>query len=100
MTRYVIFGRPGCPYCVQSRSALGQHGLSYEFRDLGAAEHHQELLRRCASTPGAPRAPTTVPQIFLRYPNEVPGGRPTYVYVGGSEQLLASLGGWGPTGYP
>ena len=55
----VIFGRPGCPYCVRAKQLLERKGVAYKEINLSSEppEVRIELMQRTNHR--------TVPQIFI-----------------------------------
>lgn len=79
-----IFGLPGCVWCHRTHALVERHGIPHRSLNLEC--------RRCAETlrQWEPRAPETVPQIFLVRVDGTP------VYIGGYNELRLRLEG-GPT---
>jgi glutaredoxin len=75
---YYVYTQPACSYCTRAKTMLQARGLPYQELDLVA--DRAAMTARVVAAGGAP--PTTAPQIFLD--NQ---------YIGGFEQLAASLAG-------
>ena len=71
-----IFGKEGCPYCVEAKAAMDAAGIPYTYHDVvknpGAM---YEMIQRVKPIIG-PKTPVTVPQIWIEGD-----------YIGGYDQL-------------
>ncbi len=76
ITNTVIYGKPGCPFCVRAKNLVDELRLPYEYLDVVAEPTAlYEMLGRVKPIVG-PKTPITVPQIWF-------DGE----YVGGAEEL-------------
>ncbi len=74
----VIYGKPGCSYCVKAKSLCEAKGISYQYKQVGT-DITKELLEGLVGNPIK-----TVPQIFIHEDG-------FYNYVGGYDQLKVKL---------
>lgn len=58
MSDIVVWGMPGCSWCLRACELLTEHNLSFEYRSVGDEWTAQEFKE---AAPGA----RTVPQIFI-----------------------------------
>lgn len=78
---YIIYGTPGCGFCVQAKRVLEQKGIDYSYVDLAdTTPGEQAKLMEIAGKPFR-----TVPQIFHK------GFGDTFEYVGGFTEMKAAL---------
>jgi glutaredoxin len=76
----LVYGKPGCPYCVRAKALFDTANLPYEYQDVVASPNAlYEMLGRVKPLVG-PKTPITMPQIWLD------GG-----YIGGATELEAAL---------
>ena len=72
----IIYGKPGCPYCVRAKQIMDNAGLPYQYFDVVAESNAlYEMLGRVKPIVG-PKTPITVPQIWF-----------DGLYVGGAQEL-------------
>ena len=82
VTDTIVYGKPGCPFCVKAKEQLDAAGLSYTYKDVVAEPNAlYEMLGRVKPIVG-PKTPVTVPQIWF-------DGE----YVGGAQELDEMLSG-------
>lgn len=82
ITGTVIFGKPGCPYCVKAKELLDQAEIPYEYHDvIESPRALYEMLARAKQAKDFSRTPITTPQIWM-------DGK----YVGGADDLAVKLG--------
>lgn len=75
MTRYTIYGKEQCTYCVAAKRELGARGLPYDYYDVMVdIDRRNEMITR------VPVQVRTVPQILLGD-----------TYIGGYTELMATL---------
>jgi len=55
--RTIIYGKPGCPFCVKAKETMDMYNIAYEYIDL------DEISKTAAEVTG--RNVTTVPQIYI-----------------------------------
>ena len=67
--RTIVYGKPGCPYCMAAKEELEMRGIPYDYIDL------EEIGKTAAEVTG--RKVRTVPQIYV-------SGQ----YVGGHNELM------------
>lgn len=59
MSRFTVFGRPDCGYCVRSKQLLDAKGYEYRWVDINAEGISKADLEKTVGKPVE-----TVPQIF------------------------------------
>lgn len=74
----VIYGKPGCGYCVKAKSLCEAKGITYQYKQVGS-DISKELLEEMVGKPIK-----TVPQIFIHEDG-------FYTYVGGFTELKEKL---------
>ncbi len=61
-----LYGKPNCPYCVQAKNYLVQHGIAFENVDVTADPNALAFIKE--------RGHKTVPQLYLGDRMIVEGG--------------------------
>ena len=59
MSRFTVFGRPGCGFCVRAKQILEQKELPFRYIDIHEEGISQEDLEKTVGKPVR-----TVPQVF------------------------------------
>ena len=78
MTRYIVYVRDNCPFCVKAQELLELNNLNYKI--VNFAPDQAELLSEIKSAYNWP----TVPMVFCREKNEIQ-------FVGGYTDLVKFL---------
>lgn len=77
---HLVYGKPGCPFCVKAKALLDEAGIPYQYKDVVAEPNAlYEMLGRVKPIVG-PKTPVTMPQIWI-----------DGAYVGGATELEAAL---------
>lgn len=72
-SKYVVYGKPSCPYCQAARMLLNDKGIPFVYKELGKDYAKSDLLSLVPSA-------KTVPQIFV-----------DGICIGGYDELKRSL---------
>ena len=77
---FLVYGKPGCSYCVAAKELLAKKGLEFEYLTLGEEYTKEQLVEACA-----PHIPKTLPQVFLI-------NRDSRQHIGGYSELAIFVG--------
>ncbi|MEN3754953.1 GrxA family glutaredoxin [Mangrovibacter yixingensis] len=61
----VIFGRPGCPYCVRAKALAEELSASHSDFEFRYVDIHAEGITKADLQQAAGKPVSTVPQIFV-----------------------------------
>lgn len=86
---FIVYSKPNCPYCVQSKSLLDSKGLEYLELELDLGQAQQEGTNYVPMSQLEELVPgvRTVPQIFER----LGGAAPATKHIGGFTELKKYL---------
>lgn len=74
----IIYGKPGCGYCVKAKSLCEAKGINYQYKQVGSDITKEQLVEMVG------KEVRTVPQIFIQEDG-------FFNYVGGYDQLKEKL---------
>lgn len=74
----IIYGKPGCGYCVKAKSLCEAKGITYQYKQVGSDITKEQLVEMVG------KEVRTVPQIFIQEDG-------FFNYVGGYDQLKEKL---------
>ena len=76
--KFIIYGKPACPFCTKAKELCEQKGAQYAYEDVGSKEDVARLQEKIG------RPVSTVPQIFMMSEGFAE-------YIGGYDELLKRL---------
>lgn len=80
MTKFELYTKPGCPYCVKAKALLEKYGYEYVEYTIGGSGITKESIQNRIDNLNIPTEVRTVPQIFYKKEN-------VEKYVGGYTDL-------------
>lgn len=81
MKKVIVYGKPGCSFCIKAKEFLDNAGIVYEDRVVGLRYTGEQVREHCSKLSEGAQI-TTVPQIIL-----VEDG--VEKYIGGYTDLMA-----------